>query len=158
MAAAALAVALILAPLPNEPKPETPTQMQLFATKSDPRMTGTRLPYRGKFWRPAQADFTRCVLDRESNAHWFSTNRANGYFGAFQFNAALAVGASWMMRAELREMYGFKVGTLVSQQLRATEMHRWVPFYQQMAFATVLNWDGDGSGIHHWDGGRWHCG
>ena len=158
MATAALAVALILAPVPSEPQPEAPVQVQLFAPKSAALMSGSRLPYRGKYWRAEQADFTRCVLERESNAHWYSTNRANGYFGAFQFNAALAVGASWMMRDELREMYGHKVGTLVSQQLRATEMHKWVPLFQQMAFATVLNWRGDYSGIHHWHGGRWSCG
>ena len=87
MAAAALAVALILAPVPSDPQPEAPAQMQLFAPKSDPLMSGSRLPYRGMYWREDQADFTRCVLERESNAHWYSTNRANGYFGAFQFNA-----------------------------------------------------------------------
>ena len=156
MAAAALAVALIIAPAPTEP-PAQPQQIELFATKHDPRMTGTRLPYRGKFWRQHQAELTRCVLLRETNAHWFSTNRSAGYFGAFQFTSALAVGASWMMRDELRQMYGFKVGTLVSRQLRATEMHRWLPFYQQMAFATVLNWEGDESGLSHWHGGRWNC-
>jgi hypothetical protein len=158
MAAAALAVALILAPVPSDPQPQVPAQLQLFASRSDPAMSGTRLPYRGKYWRAEQADFTRCVLERESNGHWYSTNRANGYFGAFQFNKALAEGASWMMRDELRQMYGHKVGTLVSRQLRATEMHRWVPLFQQMAFATVLNWQGDYSGVQHWNGGRWTCG
>ena len=151
IAEAALAAAVIAGISAADPMPD------LTAPASAPVMTGEHLPYRGRFWRASQADFTRCVLRRESNTHWFSTNRAHGYFGGFQFSAALARGATWMMLPELRSMYGPELGKRISAELRRTEMHRWRPLFQHMAFATVLNWEHDGSGARHWAGGRWAC-
>ncbi len=142
----------------------------LYATSSDTRlpdltaprtaavMTGPRLPYRGRFRIASQDAFALCVLRRESNYHWFSTNRAGGYFGGFQFSAGLARGATWMMTPELKAVFGADAGRGIARELRATEMHRWLPYWQHMAFATVLNWEYPGSGARHWAGGRFHCG
>jgi mannose/fructose/N-acetylgalactosamine-specific phosphotransferase system component IID len=120
-------------------------------------MTGSKLPYRGWFWRPKQRAFTLCVLERESNNHWFSTNRSAGYFGGFQFNKALKRGATYMITPELQALFGMKKGKQVARMLRATPMHKWHPWYQHAAFATVLNWEADYSGKQHWAGGRWTC-
>ena len=113
--------------------------------------------YTGDFYNPTYESKRKCIVQRESNGHYFSTNRAGGYFGAYQMTSALAVGAGWMMRGELREMYGFKVGTEIARELRATPAHKWHRFYQDMAFWTIANWNGDGTGLKHWRGGRFHC-
>lgn len=165
IAALLLAVMVTLTPTlahaATPPRPQPPSTLPaLFADRpvsKDPRMTGEQLPYRGKFWRASQAAWTRCVLRRETNLHWHSTDRANGYFGAFQFSQPLTVGATWMMTPELKAMYGPKIGRQIARALRATEMHRWLPYWQHMALLTVLNWTHPYSGASHWAGGRWHC-
>lgn len=130
---------------------------EVTAKRTDSVMTGLKVPYRGKFYRQHQESYQLCVLRRESNGHWFSTARSNGYFGAFQFNKALTRGATWMIQPELKQIFGKEKGKQIAQKLRTTEMHKWKPFYQSMAFFTVLNWNGDWSGKKHWAGGRFHC-
>ena len=141
---------------PSAPSPVVPTPDTSVAASS-PVMTGMKTPYRGRFWRPSQRRYTLCVLKRESNAHWFSTNRAGGYHGAFQFNSALARGATWMMTPELKSLFGPAKCRKIAAELRSTPMERWAPWYQHAAFATVLNWDHSGSGAKHWAGGRFAC-
>ena len=153
IAGAVLAASLMLSPVSAE-KPPMPT---LTAGKTHEVMTGAKAPYRGKYWRKHQREYTLCVLKRESNNHWFSTDRSAGYFGAFQFSQALARGATFMMTKELRDMYGDSMGRDIAAKLRVTEMQKWLPFFQHMAFATVLNWESNGSGASHWAGGRWRC-
>jgi hypothetical protein len=153
MSAAVLTATLLLTGVPAEKAP-MPT---LTATKTHEVMTGAKAPYRGKFWRKHQREYTLCVLKRESNNNWHSTARAAGYFGAFQFSKPLTNGATYMMTGELRVMYGDRMGRDIAAKLRATEMHKWLPFFQHMAFATVLNWESNGSGASHWAGGRWRC-
>lgn len=150
----ALALALALA-LPAPTTASTPPQM--FHHKTEAVMSASYLPYQGKYFIPGQGDYTLCVLRRESNSHWFSTNRAGGYFGAFQFNKALTVGATWMITPELKALYGVAQGRRIAHRLRYAEMHKWAPYYQHMAFATVLNWTSPYSGAKHWAGGRFHC-
>ena len=113
--------------------------------------------YTGQFYVPSLEPKRKCIVKRESNGHYFSTNRRGGYFGAYQMTAPLAVGAGWMMRAELRRLYGFKTGTEIARELRATPAHKWHRFYQDMAFYTIANWNGTGTGLKHWRGGRFHC-
>ena len=151
MAAAVLAAALVLTPAADRDLPV------LTAPKSAEVMTGAKTPYRGKFWHKSQKAFTLCVLERESNNNWHSTARDFGYFGGFQFSKPLTRGATYMMTPELRKLYGKNKGVAIARQLRATEMHKWLPFFQHMAFATVLNWESKGSGVAHWAGGRWRC-
>ena len=113
--------------------------------------------YTGTYYTPELEAKRKCIVKRESNGHYFSTNRRGGYFGAYQMTAPLATGAGWMMRAELRKMYGSARGTLIARTLRSTPAHKWHRFYQDMAFYTVANWKGTGSGLKHWRGGRFHC-
>jgi hypothetical protein len=137
--------------------PSTEAIPALTAPASASEMTGAQLPYTGKFRIRTQDAFTRCVLKRESNFHWFSTNRAGGYFGAFQFSRTLTIGSTWMMQPELKATYGKRRGIEIARELRVTPMHKWRPYWQHMAFATVLNWESPGSGRHHWAGGRFSC-
>jgi hypothetical protein len=153
IAAAVLSASLILTPTPTE----APPLPVLTASRGDAVMTGAKAPYRGKYWRKHQRQYTLCVLRRESNNHWYSTNRSGGYFGGFQFSQALTWGATYMMTPELQRLYGKRVGKQIAANLRMTEMHKWLPFFQHMAFATVLNWEHSGSGKSHWAGGRWGC-
>ena len=113
--------------------------------------------YTGRYYDSSQESKRKCIVKRESNGHYFSTNRRGGYFGAYQMTAPLAVGAGWMMRKELREMYGFQQGTEIARKLRETPAHKWHRFYQDMAWYTVVNWRGNGTGLKHWRGGRFHC-
>lgn len=153
IAAAVLTASLLLTGVPSE----TPPVPTLTASKKQPFMTGPQTPYRGKFWLKDQRDYTLCVLRYESNSNWFSTARAAGYFGGFKFSKPLTYGVTWMMTRELRDIYGDRTGRTIAQRLRATEMHKWRPFYQHMAFATVLNWEYAGSGQSHWAAQRNRC-
>ena len=150
----ALAAALVLTPVTTTATTPMP---DLTAQRYEAEMTGLKVPYKGKYYRKHQEKYQLCVLRRESNGHWFSTARANGYFGAFQFNKALTRGATWMIQPELQAIHGKEMGKRIAQTLRVTEMHKWKPFYQGMAFFTVLNWNGDWSGRKHWRGGRFSC-
>jgi hypothetical protein len=145
-----LAMAAIIAAGPTAHAPEV--RMVEKVTVQD-----VMLPYRGKYWREKQKKYTMCVLRRESNGNWFSTNRGNGYFGGFQFSKPLTRGATWMMLPELQHMFGKKNAKALFTELQHIEMHQWSPFYQHMAFATVLNWGHDWRGKFHWKGGRSVC-
>lgn len=149
--ALALSIALSFTPTTTH----TPPPVTMPATA--PAMSSAVLPYKGKFALKGQRKYTLCILKRESNNHWFSTNRSGGYSGGFQFSYPLTRGATWMMTPELSSMFGKKTGRSIVKALRSTPMNKWSPFYQQMAFATVLNWDHPYSGAHHWAGGRFTC-
>jgi len=149
--AAVLSAAIALSPSADAQMP------QLTAPATAPIMHGQSTPYKGKYWIKGQRKYTLCVLHYESRSNWFSTARADGYFGGFKFTKALTSGATWMMTPELRVMFGDVRGRKVARELRATEMHKWLPFYQHMAFATVLNWEGAGSGQSHWAAQRKRC-
>jgi hypothetical protein len=151
IAAVVLAAAITLSPSADTQLP------QLTAPASAPVMQGQATPYKGHYWIKAQRKYTLCVLHYESRSNWFSTARADGYFGGFKFTKALTSGATWMMTKELRDIFGDVKGRKVARELRATEMHKWLPFYQHMAFATVLNWEGAGSGQSHWAAQRKRC-
>ena len=130
----------------------------VVASKSAPIQSGVRDSiYTGEFFDPTYESKRQCIVRRESNGHYFSTNRAGGYYGAYQMTKPLAIGAAWMMRKELRKMYGFDNGTRISAELRATPANKWHRFYQDMAFWTVAGWKGQGSGLKHWRGGRFSC-
>ena len=151
IAAVVLAAAIAFTPCADTDMP------RLTALKTAPIMHGQATPYKGKFWIKSQKKYTLCVLHYESRSNWFSTARADGYFGGFKFTKALTSGATWMMTKELRVMFGDAKGRKIAKELRATEMHKWLPFYQHMAFATVLNWEHPGSGQSHWAAQRNRC-
>jgi hypothetical protein len=151
MGAAVLAATLVFCPLSANPMPD------LTAPADAAIMQGPATPYRGDYWVPEQKEYTLCVLHYESRSNWFSTARDDGYFGGFKFNKALTHGVTYMMTPELRDMFGDVTGRKVAEKLRATEMQKWLPFFQHMAFATVLNWEYAGSGKSHWDAQRRRC-
>ena len=150
--ALALSIALVASPATVSQVPPPITQ-----PASAKVMNTAHLPYSGKYAMSSQKNYTLCVLRRESNNHWHSTNRSGGYAGGFQFSYALTRGSTWMIAPELKAMYGKQQGRIISAALRDTPMNKWSPFYQHMAFATVLNWQRPNSGAHHWAGGRFTC-
>ena len=152
IAAAALSMALVASPAICG---ATPPPLTMRAEHPD--MTGPSFPYEGKYFRDTQKRYTKCILYMESRYHYYSTARAAGYFGGFQFSKPLTRGATWMITPELKDMFGKFDGREIAETLRGIEMHKWHPFYQHMAFFTVLNWKGDASGAKHWSFGSGGC-
>lgn len=102
-----------------------------------------------------QVRYMHCVAERESHDNPRSTNRADGYYGMFQFSEPLKDGATWMMLDWLRTWHPHP--RRFAAQLRETPMHRWPRNLQVAAFIETLNNDGPFSGARHWAGGRFHC-
>lgn len=103
--------------------------------------------YTGKWFMPGKEDVRRCILDRESNFNYRSTNGV--YHGAYQMSAALARGATWMMQGEVRREMGAE-GVEIVQALRKLTPNKWNRYWQDRAFWTVWR---NGSGARHWHGG-----
>lgn len=102
-----------------------------------------------------QARYVECIAERESHSNPRSTNRANGYFGMFQFNDALTDGATWMMLDWLKTWHPHP--RRFAAYLRTVEMHKWPRNLQIAAMLETLNHRGKWSGAHHWAGGRYSC-
>jgi hypothetical protein len=151
IATMALAAALLFSSTPATP-------IHVVAHKGNPIQTGVQdSAYTGKFYRKHQEPVRKCIGQREGRFQYWGTGSNGMYEGTYQVLDALAVGAGWMMREELRSMWGFTVGTEIARALRATPAHKWHRFYQDMMFYTVANWNGDGTGLKHWRGGRYAC-
>lgn len=113
--------------------------------------------YRGKYYRPSVERLRQCIADRESEGYYDVTSSSGLYFGAYQVSRALARGATWMMLREHKKLMGAKAATAILEKLRATPMNRWLRYWQDAAFSTIMNWESTGSGRAHWAGGRWRC-
>lgn len=113
--------------------------------------------YRGKFYISEQEPYRMCVAQREGRFQYWGTGGNGYYLGTYQMSKPLTRGAVWMMTPELRDMFGDKRGKRIRDRLFATKPTKWGRFYWDMAFYTVLNWEGRASGIKHWAGGRFHC-
>jgi len=152
IAEAVLATALMLTPSSMPAVPPAPT-----ASVSDPDQTG-RQPsaYTGRKYRAEHEQFRLCVAQREGRFQYGVTGSNGFYQGTYQFTSALARGAAWMMTAELRSAYP-RQWRAIRNTLLDTPMHQWSRFYQDAAFWTVLNWEGNASGARHWAGGRFQC-
>ncbi len=152
IAEAALAAALIAGTVSMPAVPPPPT-----ASVSDPLQKGLRpSAYEGAKYRERDEQFRRCVAQREGRFQYFVTGSNGFYQGTYQFTSALARGAAWMMTAELRSAYP-RQWRAIRNTLLDTPMHQWSRFYQDAAFWTVLNWEGNASGARHWAGGRFQC-
>ena len=150
MAAAVLAAALIVSPASaSSSEISAPAPHHLSGVQES--------AYHGKFYRAGQEAYRKCVLRRESNGNYFSTNRAGDSWGAYQLTKALGVGAGWMVQPELVRLLGKEQGRKVAEWMRSVTPNRWNRWQSDAAFYTVLNWNGDGSGAKHWRGGRWTC-
>lgn len=126
--------------------------------KSDPIQTGVQdSAYTGKFFRESQERWRKCIGQREGRFQYWGTGANGRYESTYQMTDALVRGAAWMMRPELKRMFGKERGTAISEKLLRTPGSKWHRFYMDMAFYVVLNWNGDWSGKKHWAGGRYPC-
>lgn len=109
--------------------------------------------YRGKWFRPGKEDVRKCIADRESNGNYKAVSAGGIYRGAYQFSRRLAIGATWMMQAEVRKEFGDAAVDIV-KSLRDRPMQQWNRYWQDRAFWTIWR---EGRGKHHWRGGAWTC-
>lgn len=118
-----------------------------------PSMNGVRASaYRGKYYRGGLGEqFRRCVLERESHGHYGSRSTVSTAQGGYQFLASQwQESLPYMLRPELIEIHGERLGRRVYRALRDTPIYKWPRFYQDAAFFTVLHWDYPFSGAEHW--------
>lgn len=151
---ATLLVVAIAGPVRAATPPFPPA---VVATKADPDQTGVRSSaYTGRYYRAVDENYRRCIAQREGRGQYWITGRNGFYQGTYQMTPALVRGAAWMMTAELRAMWPTH-WRVVRDTLLDTPGHLWSRFYADMAFWTVLGWNGPRSGAHHWAGGRFTC-
>lgn len=126
--------------------------------KTDKIQTGVQdSAYTGKFYRKSQERVRKCVGQREGRFHYWGTGSNGLYQSTYQMTAPLVRGAAWMMGPELRHMFGKKQGNKIQYRLLHTQGKYWHRFYMDMAWYTIVNWKGVGTGLHHWNGGRYAC-
>ena len=126
--------------------------------KSDPIQTGMQASaYTGKYYKKSQERIRKCIGQREGLFQYWGTGSHGLYQSTYQMTAPLVRGAAWMMGPELRKMFGKKTGDKIQYRLLHTQGKYWHRFYMDMAFYTIANWNGKGSGLHHWNGGRYAC-
>jgi len=108
--------------------------------------------YRGKWFRSEVESIRRCIMDRESNFSYTAVG-AGTYFGAYQMNRGLAVGATRTMEAEVRKEMGAE-GVKILRALRQTSPNHWNRYWQDRAFYTIWR---NGAGMGNWRGGGLNC-
>lgn len=107
--------------------------------------------YTGKWYMPGKEDVRRCIMKRESHAHYKSSNGV--YHGAYQMSAALGRGATWMMQKEVKREMGAE-GVAIVKALRKLTPNKWNRYWQDRAFWTIWR---NGAGAKHWRGGAHKC-
>lgn len=151
IAALLLAAAVTLSPAADKAPVVT-------VAEDHPSQTGIKTSkYKGEFFVAALEPYRKCVAWREGRGQYWTTSSNGYYMGTYQFNKPLAAGAVWMITPELRRMYGDKKGRALRDELHATKPTKWNRFYWDMAFWTVLNWEGTGSGANHWKAVKRPC-
>jgi pyruvate/2-oxoglutarate dehydrogenase complex dihydrolipoamide acyltransferase (E2) component len=108
--------------------------------------------YQGKWFMAGKEDVRRCIMDRESNFNYRAVG-AGTYFGAYQMNRGLAVGATYTMAREVAKEMGPQAVAIV-EALRKTPVNSWNRYWQDRAFWTI--WHG-GDGAGNWRGGGTNC-
>lgn len=108
--------------------------------------------YQGRWYMPAKESIRRCIMDRESNFNYRAVG-AGTYFGAYQMNRGLAIGATYTMQREVAKELGDE-GVAIVKALRSTNPNTWNRYWQDRAFWTI--WQ-NGKGKHHWRGGGLNC-
>jgi hypothetical protein len=109
--------------------------------------------YRGKWFKPGKDDVRKCLVDFESNGNYRAVSSGGIYRGAYQFSRRLAIGATWMMQAEVRREFGDSAADVV-KSLRERPMQQWNRYWQDRAFWTIWR---DGRGKYHWVNGVRKC-
>ena len=90
--------------------------------------------YQGKWYMPAREDVRKCIMERESH---FNYRADNGHYrGAYQMSGALARGALWMMKPEIKAEMGDR-GIAKLNELMHTPVVKWNRYWQDRAFWTI---------------------
>lgn len=113
--------------------------------------------YTGKYFSPGLEAKRKCIVDRESSGVYTVVNPTGSYRGAYQMSRALSDGVTWMMLDEHKDLLGADAAKQVLETLRSKPINEWNRYWQDAAFSTIANWEGTGSGLKHWGGGRWNC-
>ena len=108
--------------------------------------------YQGKWFDAKVEPIRKCIMDRESNFSYTAVG-AGTYFGAYQMNRGLAVGALGVMEPEVRKEMGAE-GVAILKDLRTIAPSKWNRYWQDRAFYTI--WHG-GDGKRNWQGGGLNC-
>lgn len=128
------------------------------AAISDPNQTGIQeSAYKGKYFTASMEPYRKCVAYHEGRHQYWTTGGNGFYESTYQMTDALVVGAAWMITPELKKTYGRDTALKIRDTLMDTRGREWSRYYMDMAFWTVLNWEGQGSGLHHWDAQRHRC-
>jgi hypothetical protein len=105
--------------------------------------------YRGKHYRKKQESFRKCVMERESRYNYKGKNRVSSASGAYQFlDSQWRSGLVYMMIKESKKTddgLKSKAKTLHSKPIKT-----WNRYWQDRAFFTAMNIEGDWTGKKHW--------
>jgi len=102
--------------------------------------------YKGKWFSAKAEDKRRCIVRKETGGNYESVSSGGDYRGAYQMSRPLAVGAAWMMQAEVRKEFGAEAVATV-EKLRDIPTQKWNRYWQDRAFWTIWR---NGSGSDHW--------
>lgn len=119
---------------------------------SHPTMQGwKRSTYRGKFYYKGQESWRKCIQFRESRHHYGAANSSSSARGAYQFlDSKWRTSLTHMIYPELRKTHGKVIADSLQKTLQKNPIHKWSREIQDMAFYTVLNYEGKWSGKKHW--------
>ena len=127
------------------------TDLAMGHPLSNDRMGYELSLYQGKWYMPAREDVRKCIMERESH---FNYRADNGHYrGAYQMSGALARGALWMMKPEIKAEMGAR-GIAKLNELMHTPVVKWNRYWQDRAFWTIWR---KGKGKSHWRGGAVKC-
>lgn len=107
--------------------------------------------YRGSWYDPANEDFRRCVMERESHFDYYASNPVSTAEGAYQFldggggKGTWRNGLAWMMLAESK-----RTGDTLDDEIRGLfdkRIDEWNRYFQDRAFWTAFRF---GKGAKHW--------
>jgi len=118
--------------------------------------------YRGKYFRKSQEAFRLCVGDREASFGYTAKGGAGGnYYGTYQISYKFQRGVSgkWGTPGNMATESKHTKDGLRKQAWKLLDkpIHRWSRYWQDRAFFTILNFEGDWKGREHWGNGAWHC-
>lgn len=106
--------------------------------------------YKGKYYNKSQEGFRKCVMRRESNFRYKAANKTSSARGAYQFlDSKWREGLVHMMKKESKETDDLL--RTEADLLFDKKIHKWDRYWQDRAFFTALNWNGDWTGKKHWN-------
>lgn len=131
----------------------TADDRQVFVDRGSrhPSMNGIRpSAYKGRYYTEAAERFRLCVIKRESGGRYWAANPTSSARAAYQWLSGWQESIPWMLKDELQEIHGKRLGAQVVRAMQRTPRERWPRWYQDAAFFTVVNYDGPFSGARHW--------